>query len=330
MTDRQTDRQSVRQSYYYVDLLKLICSILIVISHCLPVFNNVVDLYYGQWFFRFAVPFFFLVTGYLLKTENIDKAIKRISTLYLSCTIIYLPLILSVRGSVLSTIYTLIFGYRHLWYLSATIIALTMLWIFRQVTDNKKTLLIVSCMLYILGIIVNSYLPIINKELALVTKNILVLIGTQRHGVLLAFPLIVFGYLLKDIKASVRKCIAFLMLLIPLSFVENVSILKINSELKLDNTFIMPLISIVLLLVCVSMSGLTEIYKQQNGIILRKMSIVIYELHIWILVILDKLMIIFNLDNSILKCGLTIIFSVILSYIIVSLSKHFKLFKLLM
>lgn len=65
-----------------VDLLKLLMCILIVGSHCLPLFlSESANYYYGQWFFRFCVPFFFISTGYFFAKMNTQKQkmyIKRI------------------------------------------------------------------------------------------------------------------------------------------------------------------------------------------------------------------------------------------------------------
>lgn len=93
----------MNENYKYVknnnllDIFKFVASLLIVGSHCLPIFHTeIFNYYYGQWFFRFCVPFFFITTGYFFETMNNNKKInfiKHVLKLYLICTIIYFPLI---------------------------------------------------------------------------------------------------------------------------------------------------------------------------------------------------------------------------------------------
>ena len=58
-----------------LDILKVIATILIIGSHCLPLFvNKTYNYYYGQYLFRFCVPLFFLSSGYYFtKMDYIQK-----------------------------------------------------------------------------------------------------------------------------------------------------------------------------------------------------------------------------------------------------------------
>ena len=43
-----------------IDIVKLVCCVLIIGSHTLPLFSSdTLNYYYGQCFFRFCVPFFY-------------------------------------------------------------------------------------------------------------------------------------------------------------------------------------------------------------------------------------------------------------------------------
>lgn len=128
-----------------LDLIKAAACILIVGSHCLPLFrNDELNFYYGQWFFRFCVPLFFVSTGYFFaKMETVrQKAyIRRIILLYLGASLLYLPLYFN--GSIMSIMSNLIFGFHHLWYLSALAMGLVIITIARKAMKNKRYLLII-------------------------------------------------------------------------------------------------------------------------------------------------------------------------------------------
>lgn len=106
-----------------VDIIKTLCCILIVGSHCLPVFHSdVLNYYYGQWLFRFCVPFFFVSTGYFffgMEAKQRWHYIFRIILLYFASTLLYFPLLMRT-----GFIRSLIFGYHHLWYLVALVFGL--------------------------------------------------------------------------------------------------------------------------------------------------------------------------------------------------------------
>ena len=70
------DSQSKNKKANYVDVAKMVCCILIIGSHCLPLFENEnLNYYYGQWLMRFCVPFFFLSTGFFFKRMDEKKRV---------------------------------------------------------------------------------------------------------------------------------------------------------------------------------------------------------------------------------------------------------------
>ena len=57
----------MRNKANILDLIKVVACVLIVGSHCLPLFrNDGLNYYYGQWFFRFCVPLFFCLNRLFL------------------------------------------------------------------------------------------------------------------------------------------------------------------------------------------------------------------------------------------------------------------------
>ena len=73
MTDRQTDKQT---NYNSIDLMKFICSLLVVLIHCVnaETLNNTTDLInyvIRNVIARIAVPFFlFLVVSFCIEKQH--------------------------------------------------------------------------------------------------------------------------------------------------------------------------------------------------------------------------------------------------------------------
>lgn len=129
-----------------IDIVKTICCILIIGSHCLPVFtSDMPNYYYGQWLFRFCVPFFFLASGYFyakMDTNRKKSYIKRIVLIYVISTAIYFPLF--CKESIFSVGRNLLFGYHHLWYMSSLALGLILILVADKVLKNRKNYLILA------------------------------------------------------------------------------------------------------------------------------------------------------------------------------------------
>lgn len=135
----------MRNKANILDLIKVVACVLIVGSHCLPLFkNDGLNYYYGQWFFRFCVPLFFVSTGYFFAKMEVARKkayIKRIVLLYLGASLLYFPLYFN--GGIVLIMSNLIFGFHHLWYLSALAMGLIIVTIAQKVMKNRKYLLII-------------------------------------------------------------------------------------------------------------------------------------------------------------------------------------------
>ena len=155
----QSSRSAIssHKNYNSIDLVKFICSILVVMIHISPFgsFSGIIGyLDYGVRYYlcRLAVPFFFVCSGFFLykKTavmnfsfEPTKKYVVRLFRLYIIWTLIYFPLsyIRFYRGkkdAVFVYIKRFIFSgtYVHLWYLNATIFAI-LLFLNRYILTRK-------------------------------------------------------------------------------------------------------------------------------------------------------------------------------------------------
>ena len=108
------DHNYQQQKVYYqnLNILKYILSILVIILHLRPFlhYSNELDLAFNNIVSRICVPMFFIITGYFVakkekeKRHYIDTYIKRTIPLYLTWSLIYLPVILMTAIQYLPTI----------------------------------------------------------------------------------------------------------------------------------------------------------------------------------------------------------------------------------
>ncbi|HCA9993631.1 acyltransferase family protein [Klebsiella pneumoniae] len=146
---KNTDKQK-----YSLDTLKLILSVMVVFIHSRIFMDSSIflDTLTSNGIFRIAVPIFFIINGYYLPTDK-DRFLKWLSSsifLYVGLTIFYIYFWIngsSIQSILTSSIKTFLFGFLHLWYIQAMIVAgilLYFLWRF-------KILIYFSVALFIIG-----------------------------------------------------------------------------------------------------------------------------------------------------------------------------------
>lgn len=170
-----------------LDYLKFFAIAGVVLIHTTPFIENEIGLALNS-LARFAVPFFFIISGYLFtKKFNGDltrygKQIIKLTKLYLSWYFIYVAydLIVMISNNTDKSILENIYQYSYdnlsvinliyygtgtsgfqLWYLPALILATIILFVFLSV-NRVKYLLIGSLILHIFGVIGESYTIILD------------------------------------------------------------------------------------------------------------------------------------------------------------------------
>ena len=302
-----------------VDVAKAVACVLIVGSHCLPIFKSeIMNYYYSQWLFRFCVPFFFISTGFFfggMDAERKKKYIIRIAVLYLISSILYLPL--SLHGSKTLAVKYLIFGVRHLWYLSALTVGLILAVLSERILKNRR--FIIASLLLLGGVLLDEYYKLLNVSFIKELANGIEFIGGARNGLFFALPMILLGEYIGEINGNLEERInelrrndrktyilAFIGLLF-LSFLE-ASILRryISEDITLDLSLFgwMPAIPLLLLMLSYK-SFLT--YEQSRK--LRKIVDYVYIIHIWVAVITERYL---DLKYS-MKFLLVLVISVVVS-----------------
>lgn len=334
--------------YYKIDVIKFIAAILIIASHCLPIFGKEsLDLYYGQWFFRFAVPFFFISIGFFLnkpfnlntEKNNINnifkKRIIKLLNLYIISTLIYFPIIIYENNSIPQILYYLFFGYRHLWFIINSIYGILLLWLFIKIKDVHK--LIIILILYLAGVFLCSYLPLFCNDSFVKINSTLQYLGTVRNGLFFAFPLITIGYLIKAyfdkiVNINSKMIISLLILFIILSFFESFIIEEsfktmyhADEFLTLDLTIMMPIVSVLLFIICIKNKPNNNSIIKINSKLFRKMSMIMYVIHVIIIIIFDFIINFISISViPLIRCLLIIFLTIFISYIIAKINNYFK------
>lgn len=160
-----------KSNYHSIDLLKLIMAFIVIAIHTQPLYNvgneNIIKIY--TIFTQYAVPFFFLSSGFLIgiKLEqpldseknivNIKKQLKKIVKLYVIWTLVYSPLaiyeyisngtpfmqacLLYIKGLVFVGEH---YNSWHLWYLLSTVYSFVMIVFLIKRKFSLKQILLIS------------------------------------------------------------------------------------------------------------------------------------------------------------------------------------------
>lgn len=196
---------NVNKTMSGIDIGKLICAILVMISHLGPLesFGSQANYYAVNLSFRYAVPFFFICSGYflyrsLLTGGKIANYLKRITLLYSVWTLIYI--LFSLPFTITTT--TIInFMFRgivfHLWFFPSLIFSIVFVFYFLNKVNSKIAWFVV-CGLYCIGLLGDSYgnlLPYFPIMKTFININN-ILFGVTRNGILFASIFIYIGVFL--------------------------------------------------------------------------------------------------------------------------------------
>lgn len=245
-----------KSEFVFLDLFKFLFACTIPILHLAFRNHSILTTILQQYIARLGVPFFFCVSGFLLaiKLWNQENQrfillhyLKHILRLYLVWMIIYLPLTIidythynNITLAILDFLKSALFlppGF--LWFLIACAFAAIPFCLI----SNRKLLYCCSIILYIIGVLGNSYVYIIGAESSIYYKIFL----TTRNGLFFALPFFCCGeliiYLRKKFTSKIMlsmSMVSFFLLVIEISFVRTKnSILAITG---IDNSmyFLLP------------------------------------------------------------------------------------------
>lgn len=198
-----------------LDVFKFIACTLIAATHLPSLFDSQIhDFYFAQWFFRFCVPFFFVSSGYFFyKAKEKLRTIKRIAWLYALSYVLYLPAILEGAYDLHSLIsrlrWNLVFGYEHLWYLSAALEGMLVWYLLEKLPYVSKIfhqIGIPACVvLMLLGALLDEHYRLIDNGVIRAAGEFLSVFGGPRNAIFMGFPLLTFGGAIARYEDRVRK-----------------------------------------------------------------------------------------------------------------------------
>lgn len=220
---------------YSIDMVRLIAAFFVVCIHTKTI-SSIDHFTINSLSFiidniaRFAVPFFFISSGYLLDFNDKKKLFERlwsIAYMYLFWCFVFI-IIRSIFhfpypelhfanskavNETANVIYKLFFyGYeRHLWFFTAYILAALMTYYLR---NSFRLMVVLAIVFYLAGLTGQQYAFIYPQRIANVLHDNYV----TRNGIFFAFPFFAAGFLVKKIK-DFRLSNVVLVCLIALFFV---------------------------------------------------------------------------------------------------------------
>ena len=304
------------KSYSNIDIIKFICSLLIIIIHTAPLkeISVIANFYLVEVIARIAVPVFFTVSGFLFfdkimfengkikkckkNHEKLWRYIKKNTILYFVASAIYiifqLPMWKQSEWGIWNIIkdwtvsFILVGTHYHLWYLLALIYAMPLLYLLLSIWNLKKVLVLTS-VFWICECLVYSYSWIGVNDISVVSiisSRMPIMFDTLFRAVpLIMIGVIISQYELKKMTKN-RGCYFFLFFLSCALEASMLYFLTPNQD-QFSYLFMTPLMSFTGVLTLANSKQYQIPSKIQ--IWFRNCSIFIYIIHPMIIDILLKL-----------------------------------------
>ena len=258
-----------RQRINSIDVFRFVCALLVVAIHTRPFEyqNEVLGFVFVQVLPRIAVPFFFCVSGYFY-INNLESGNKCVFTTFIKVLKTYLVwsaiyLVVDIIEKLLrhafspipylkDCILRLFFygSYYHFWYFIALLLSILIVGLFYKLRA-QKVLIVLSGILYILGLLGESYYALGNQVLVLnnfINSSIFIDI---RRIFLMGLPFFVSGYFVNKLQNRTReKSLTIAMVIAILLFVFEIILIQVFSLGKsiVITVFLYPIVIIVMLL----------------------------------------------------------------------------------
>ncbi len=326
-----------KKEYAAVDLFKMFCAILVMLIHTKPFENSFwLDAGVGM-ITRFAVPFFFTVSGYFLfkrikenpenKKEILKQYLFRLLRFYLIWFVVFRVVDILLGGSVHSLGYYIKQFFfttdgSPLWFVEALIWAVIIVFILSE-WMKPKTILVIGIVFLLIGYCFSTLLGVTGKWSFIRTLQPIVGYTGIQGGLFFAFPYVAMGASLanQELKPTVKKDLACVALFFVMLGIESLLMVrKFNAPL----TFLW--ISALPMTWYVTRLTLTiPIQSKPAYYIIRKISTLFYVLHVIVFKSLQKAFELVSLSDpmNILLTVLTFIITSCLTYGIFKLSERY-------
>jgi len=303
-----------------LDLLKLVMAILVVMAHCgfLYDWTPLSGYLVLNGIARLTVPVFFMINGFYFKI-NTDKStfkkwLKRVALLYIFWMLFYS--FLWVKHHPDHLIFTLLFGWHHLWYIISLLFSGLLLYSLRK--WKLSTLLILGLTLFLLG----TSFQYISKYELLYKIPFLQKSFIYKNFLFFGFPFFTLGYLIRQRKKSfeISKKILYLSFIISFILLLGESYFNYTHTKPLRGFDLMfsQLLVCPILLLCANKNIITS---NINGKKVALYSSAIYFIHTIPMLYLQTW---FKYQSYLLSIS-TILISIILSYFLIKINNKVKI-----
>lgn len=171
-----------KDNYGWLDSFRLIAALLVIAIHTSPLdsFSPEGDFFLTRILARIAVPFFFMVTGQFVVSGFIEEKdgqnggrcllryLRKILLLYVIAIVLYVPIGIYAGHykelTVLSFLRMFLFDgtFYHLWYFPACLLGVLLVYLMSRFL-RLRGILIVSIILYVIGLLGDSYFGLVQK-----------------------------------------------------------------------------------------------------------------------------------------------------------------------
>ena len=303
------------ETYSGIDYFRMIAALLIVAIHTSPLasFSATGDFIFTRIIARVAVPFFFVTSGlflisrYSYNADKLRKFIKKTALIYAAAIVIYIPINIyngyfSEENLLPKIIKDIVFDgtLYHLWYLPAAIVGAVIAWYLVKQWAYRKAFA-VTLVLYIVGLFGDSYygiaenIPSLNSFYHLIFQ----VSDYTRNGIFFAPIFFVLGGYIADNKdrLSFKKSIIGFATCFSLMFAEALTLHRFELQ-RHDSMYVFLLPSI-----CFLFYFLMH-FKGKNRAQLRTISLIIYIIHPFVVVLIRLFAKITHLQNALVENSL--------------------------
>lgn len=281
--------------YRFIDIFKLFCSFLIVGIHSEPFAEfGILDSAFGM-LTRIAVPFFFVSSSFFLfkkefSWKRIGNYCKRMLMLYIVYSIIYVIYELASGQFIIYSFLIKFFisGYQHLWFLHQSVVAVLVISVIIQSTKKPWLLYTIAIVCFCIGVLILTYYPL-TKGIPIVEQyrhSFVYEIIFERSWIFYAMPYMALGYYFAK-NGFLKKSfsifgIVISYLLLAAESVVGVYLINVPSTVLWFS--VMPLSFFIFSLV-----SQIQLKSDMKTLTLRKLSTLIYCIHLLVIYLLGYL-----------------------------------------
>lgn len=294
-------KQDGKMEYGGLDWFRMAAAFLVVAIHTSPLlsFTETGDFFLTRILARIAVPFFFMVSGFfVLKGEEAGRAVgrfvKKTALLYGISILLYIPLNIYNHYFHMENFYKnflrdIFFDgtFYHLWYLPAAIEGIAVAYLLLKKLGKKGALLL-SMALYLIGLFGDSYYGVI-KELPILAsfyERLFSLSEYTRNGIFFAPVFFVLGSIWEG-KFTGENSRQKISLVVPAAGLVECFLAMSAEGMLLHRFSIQRHDSMYVMLVPTMyfLFWLLTAFRQKGNPLLRRISMLIYIIHPYMIVI---------------------------------------------